>query len=568
MPSIIGWYIKKGANNYLLDNSNQKIIYRTNKYNEALVSLDITKPTDVARGVFGSEDEVEVWIGDPGAGGTKMLTGYIVDRDDGHSRGGKIEEPLQIIDFGGYRAGKTVFEKRYWKLSTSTAKQIMLDAAGKISGLSANLVSLGGQVDDNLTAQVKNEFVGTYVKDGWAWAASAGKGDYFVDEAKALFAFVHGSRDLIHAGSGIRYKIVDRAVAAANEIKVDSNFRYSFNLNAMQKFRTVIATNAQAFTYPEDINSWCTENDFISGLGKHYSRWFTVLNNDPPSWNPNQLVADGLSKDLEPFDFTQQLEIGTPPDTERFPIIQLNVRKSTDDISFLIAKLSYNNPITYENLGIDLSTWQEISFFMREQLTPTPTDINIVLNDFSGVPGAFASRKIKQGATNLLLAGGMTWLRFALPTSSIDNGWTVSNPRPTKIDVISFDTSPLSGYTGTIKFSQPYLYKRTRKQSATAAGTPATTKIIVNRSITSDAVLQTMANNEYDRVNTDAKIARFTTKGDVVFRKPGYNIDVDFTSTLGAGRSATQLRMDEVIHSLEKSRHRMVILLKPAFQRL
>lgn len=547
MPALSAWYVKKGATSYLLEASGQRITYRPNNFQKADLSFDITKPSDPVRGVFANEDAVQVWIGDPASGGVLMLDGYITDLDDIHFKNAKVQEKLEVTDFISYRAAKTVFEKRYWFLANSEAKTVFADAVATISGAGPNII------DASLTTQVKQEFLGTYAKDGFSAAAQFGGADYFGDENKSLNAFPHGSKDLTTGGT--RYKIVDYKPTFAYEIKVDSNFQYNLAYNSMQKFRTVIVTNGISYTFPDDINLWSIEKSDLRGKhGREFSQHFLMTTLDYNKINfPSSPV---------PFDIGQ-LNIGD----DNIPVAVLYVANNTQNINMLVGQMELTN-FTFPSMAIPLNTWQEISFFMRQELTPTPTNIQILLVDLA--VGTF-SRYIKQGATNLLLAGGMVFLRFQLPTTTANNGWTKDQPgTPTKIDQIQIVFTPATGYTAatSVKFSQFYLFKRVRKQSATAAGSPLTTKIIVNRTVTDENVLQSLADKEYARVNTNAYRAECTFAGNTDFKRPSYNVDVNFVATLGTGKLGTQLRMDEIVHTLEKSRHRTKITLKPAFQRL
>ena len=494
-----------------------------------------------------------------------MLNGFLTVLGRTRKKDGRLLQNVKIFDYLGYLGAKSPFEKRYWFLSNSAAKQVFVDSGNAISGVSASLVSAGGQIDDGLVKAVKQDFLGTYAKDGLSAAAQAGNADYFGDENKVLYAFIPGTRDLKETSTNTRYKIWDKKPVSAFQLKVDSNFDYSYESDSTFKFRKVIVTNGVSYTFPPDINTMCTEESLITQYGKRFSKWFYPLNLSFDLWNPNQLVADGLSKDLDPFTFSSKLEIGG----DSIPILTMNVRKSTDTCIIVGSKLDLSTSPSSANYGLAVNTWQEISFFIKiHDLSPVPTNVVLDLTDASGTPGAFARRNLKVGATSLFLPGGLVFLRFLLPTSTADNGWTVSSPRPTKFDILSIEFTPSTGYTGSVKLSQVYFFKRVRKTSATAAGTPVTTKLIVNRTIENEDVLQNMADEEYNRVSPQPYFGKMTIPGNTDFRKPGYNIDFDFVSTLGSGYSGTQKRMDEIIHTLNKSKYRTEIHLKPGFQRL
>lgn len=549
MTGLTAVYLKKGANSYLVNNSNQRIVYKPNGFQQAFLEFDISKPADTFRGVITGEDAVSVYVGDPSAGGIKMLDGYVTDFDDNFDKQRRLIEKIEVTDWISYLAGKTIFEKRYWFLSGATSKQTFLDADGEMPAHGAP------NVDAGLTIQVKQEFLGTYVKDGFNAAAQFGGADYFGDENQALQAFLHGGRDLIDPGSGIRYKIVDTVNSGTNQIKIDSNFPYNFAKNSMQKFRTVIASNAVSYTYPDDINKWITEKNDNRGLyGRDFSNHFQMT---------GRSVYDKNLIPTPPIPLTfESVDVGG----DAVPVAVLNVASAAQVIDMIVGNIDLTN-FTFPSLGITLTNWQEISFFFRSLLTPTPTDVYIQMLDIS--TGGTFTRYLKQGATSLLLAGGMTFLRFLLPTAVANNGWTKVGTFNT-IDQILIGFNPNSGYTAntSVKIAQFYLFKRVRKTSSTSGGTPATTKIIVNRSITDETVLLNLANAEWARVNTDAYRVAFTIPGNTNFKKPGYAIDVDFTATMGSGRSGTQMRIDEITHTLNQSRHKTTVSLKPAFQRL
>lgn len=548
MPSLSAWYVKKGGVNYLLNNSNQRITYKTNQFQQAYLNFDITNKSDPARGAFANEDNVQLYIGDPATTGVKMMDGFITDLGDEHQKGGRVLQNLKIVDYIGYLGGKSPFEKRYWFLANAPAKTVFQDASNAISGAGVAVI------DAALTKQVKMEFLGTYAKDGFSAAAQYGGADYFGDENKALRAFSFGSQAL--QTGGLNYKLQDTKSLASNQIKIDSNFDYKFERDSIYKFRKVIATNAISYTYPDNINSWQTEKTDIRGLyGPDFSTHY--LFGSKSQYDKNLTPAPPIPYNIE------ELDIAGDP----IPIAKLNVANSGDTVALLIGQMDLST-FTFPLLDLSIDTWQEISFFFREQLTPTPTNIEIFLID--GTAGVTYSRYIKQGATTLLLPGGMTFLRFLLPTTTANNGWTKTGAGTmTKFRQIQIIFTPNTGYTAgtSIKVGQFYFFKRVRKTSATAPGVPLTTKIIVNRTMIDETLLQNLADEEYSRVNADAYYIKATTPGNTDFKRPGYVIDVDFSNTLQSDKVGTNFRIDEINHTLEKSRHRMEILLRPSFQR-
>lgn len=562
MPStnFVAWYLQKAGVNYKAGPTNNSIVYRANNWQEATLVFPINDPTEPIRNAIAAEDRVSVWIGDPAGSGVKMIDGFVLYKYPIRRKDASISLYIDVVDYIGYLAAKSVFEQRYWQLANATAKQIFADAAAAIAGIG------GTNIDSNLTQLVQQDFSGTYAKDGFSVASQVGYADYFGDESLKLQAFTHGGRDLL-APNSVRYKIKDTAPSASNEIRINSQFDYHYKQDATYRVRTVITTSGISYTWPNnDINQLQKEAYLLSLYGKQFSKWYAPLNNDPLSWDPNDLAASGLSFSLEPFDFSQTMVIGGI----NYNVIQLNARKSTDNIIVIVAQISFN-PIVYANLGIPLDgTWQEISFFINtNNLSPTPTNIQLQLNDNSGTPGASYFRYLKQGATNILLPGGMTFIRFSLPDPNTGalNGWTSTNPAPTKLDNITIVFTPTTGYTGNVQFSQMLLFRKVRQQSAVLAGSPVTEKIVMNRTITDKTSLKALADAIYNRDSPLPYEVKATFYGNSDFKKPGYAIDADFSTLLESDSKGTQLRMDQIVHYLDnKSRWNTEVTLKPAYQ--
>lgn len=552
--NFVAWYLQKGGVNYKTANNDQQIVYRTNNWNEANLKFNISDVTDSIRNQISAEDRVSVWIGDPSAGGVKMLDGFVNFKYPIRRKEATVELYLNIIDYIGYLSAKRIFELRYWLLANATAKQIFADASAVVPGITTN-------IDSNLTQLVKQDFAGTYAKDGYSVAGQVGYADYFGDENLVLQAFSHGGRDLL-APNTQRYKIVDNAPTSGNIIRVNTQYDYQYKKDVTQRFKTVVATSGVAYTFPNDINLFQDTGEVtdIRGLyGRDFSNHYSMGTNE---YDKNLSPTPPI-----PLNF-EQLQIGAI----NYPVVVLNVANSGQNIGILVGQRELQN-FTFPALGIPLDgTWQEINFFMRiDNLSPTPTTVEIDLVDstHSGGGGAY-TRFLKNGATTLFISGGMTFFRFLLPTPTSDNGWTKSG-NVSNIDQIQFNFGPINGYTAgsSVKFSQLYLYRKVRKQSSVVPGTPATQKIIMDRTLIDETTLQSLANNEFNRVSPVPYEVKATFYGNSDFRKPGYAVDVDFTGNLENDSSGTQLRIDEIIHTLgPKSRWNTEITLKPAYQRL
>lgn len=549
------WYLKKGANNYLAGPDKGQIIYRTNNWNEATLVFNISDPADSIWNQTNIEDAVQVYIGDPSAGGVKMMDGFINDKYPIRRKDATRELYIHVIDYIGYMAAKSIFEQRYWLLANATTKQIFTDAANAIPGIG------GTNIDAGLTNLVKQDFAGTYSKDGFSVASQVGFADYFGDELKFLQAFSHGGRDLL-ASNAVRYKIKDTASLAANEIRVNHNYDYYFKHDATYRFKTVIATSGVAYTWPTDINLFQEAGERTTLRGT-YGRDLST------HWTPLSPVGDydkmNFPNGPVPFDWQTQLQIGA----QNYPVLNIYVGQSGTLIgSVNVGQLRSDG--TMPTLGIPLDgTWQEMSFFMRvDQMTPIPTTIQLKLADATN--GGTFIRDLKNAGASLFLAGGMTFIRYLMPNQVSNNGWTKTGTITT-MDSISITMSPLNGYTAGTFFSvaQFYLYKKLRKQSAVLAGTPATQKIIMDRTIIDDTTLQGLANQEYSRVSSVPYEVKCTFYGNSDFRKPGYAIDVDFTNSLETDCVGTQLRIDQIIHTLgPKSRWNTELTLSPAHMRV
>jgi hypothetical protein len=160
-----------------------------------------------------------------------------------------------------------------------------------------------------------------------------------------------------------------------------------------------------------------------------------------------------------------------------------------------------------------------------------------------------------------LNSSNFTYLAYDLPANTTDatsNGWT-KNGSPTTIDAIYFrfenGAASITGYTAStfVEFAIMHFFRRQRA-TVTAAGSPATEKIIVDATKKNVQDLTTLATKEQTRVNKVAKVGYCTIEGNKVFKKPGYNITADFSNTLGTGRSGT-VRLEEIRHQLMQGKY-------------
>jgi hypothetical protein len=518
------------------------IDYRTNGAQTATIYLDNTDGSVTLADVE-PEDTATLEIYD-GSSLTEMLDGYITRRRRIRSGNGRILIELSLADYGGYLAAKLLGEKNYTK--STTAATIFADAAAFVSGLSTN-------IDANTTA-IKREFDGTYVKDMWNAAAELGGAEWFCDETKTLQAF---SSRMLQTG-GVNYKIIDTAPGAANEIRAYNLDEYSWEEDATLRYRSVTATGGIAHTFPHiaNLHGLTTGIVWLDYIGKNFSQYFRFVPfNDyiqPSQVDPIRIDANGLTVDTGASIPTLRL---FPASTSQTLAAQIRAM----DIS------QYN--LTNKDFAIPLDAFTELRFFMRNELaTETVTDIKLTIFDDDT---NYWEYKIKHNggtyldgstisAYNDLTTSGGTWayLRYYLPTSTSDSlNWSLSpaswykTGTPTEINHFRIDFTPNTGYTGSVGFAQFYLYGK-KRATVTGAGSPATKKILVKRSIKDSTTLTNLATKEQARCNVNANTSRVSALGNVDFRKPGYKIDLDLSTTLGAGASGTDLRMNKIHHRL------------------
>ena len=230
--------------------------------------------------------------------------------------------------------------------------------------------------------------------------------------------------------------------------------------------------------------------------------------------------------------------------------------------------------LTNSNMQQPYGQYQKIGFYINlSNLTGTTmTNIVMQLVDLSTSPGGSWQRSIYgdfvdvNGNTHTPQTAGWIYLEYYTPTSntSTSNGWTVTsgiNGPPQNIDLVQFFFTPGSGYTvgSHADFGQMNLWGIMSEISSKAPGLP-TQQIIVNRNITDPTQLQNYATRSFARSSVTKQGPQVTIDGfDMTgnfrltdFKRPGYHIDIDLSSTMGITRKATSLRIDEIVHKLSK----------------
>ena len=545
------WHVKKSTNKYAVNTRNSsEIIYRANNYSESTVFFDASKDDDLLD-IFSGEDVVEVYIGDPDTDGVKMFTGIIDEINTERAPGRQRLIKLHIVDWGGYLSAKRIFVKKYFR--SRTVNNILSDT---LSSVTDGISILTGANIEPSTSELKQFFEGTYVKDIWHKCAEVGKLDYFVDENKDLNAFETSTKLLQLAG--ITYKIQDMQPDAAHKIVVRFTKPYNFMLDSSQKYRNVKVTNGIIEYHPKELDLFQTASFHHDILGKKFSQYYTL-------GLPDDYSVDVVGTGLNPVQFVSDelLDPNTPTITR--PIARFVVIGPAQAVGIGIQPL--NNLIPAPGFGIEVDQWEEISFWMKNNLTrQTGSITNFTLF-------------IREDGLNFwslpmvdFLSPDWKYHRLKLPTTT-DNSepytggtWSKTG-NPAKFNFGALNPTPATGYDAfsTISFSQFFLY-RSLFATVLAAGNPPTQKIIVDKSLNNFNQLLEFATNEHARTNQETKKANCTINGNTAFRKPAYAVDVDFTATLGAGRSGT-LRMDNIRHFLEGGIHLTDLVFNNSFHR-
>jgi hypothetical protein len=549
--------ITNGNNVYVASNRDDNTIrYAPNTAQRATITLD-NLLGDFTFSDIAPEDNCQIKVND-GSTDYLMFDGYITGLERIVS-GYRPVLKIDLVDFGGYLAAKTVGETAQGKSTTAAA--LMASAAALISGVTTN-------IDANTTA-IKKEHNGTYAKDMLKSASEIGGMDFFFDESKVLQAFNHSGRAL--QTGGVNYKVRDIRPTSghAEHLMVcrAGNYPYSYALDANMRYRSVVYTNGIAHTFPNlaNLHALTTQYFWFDSIGKNFANNIRLTTSDvtydglpyaqPNTVQPIAIDSNGLTVDTGSSIPTLRLYPASTSQLVRVKIMPVNIDQYV---------------LTEKGFGIPADgTFTELRFFLRNSLaTATVTDLELRLRDANDDTSYWAYKIKHSGgayldgstisAYNDLTTSGGTWayLRYYLPTTTSNSmNWSLSPANwykvgsPTTFNSFSIVITPDSGYTGSIDLAQFYLYGK-KRASVTGSGSPATQKIIVNRSIKHLATLQNLAASEQARSNVVANKSRCSIFGNTVMTKPGYKIDIDFSTTLGSDATATGIRMSGIHHTL------------------
>ena len=394
---------------------------------------------------------------------------------------------------------------------------------------------------------------------------------------KKINFFGHGTRDLTESATLLIYKIKDIVPTTSDTLMIIHNSPYEFVQSAKNRFTSVVAMTGQVETFPDDIDQWCSTKSLHPRhptTGKDLSSQFYPFTAAGDTvhehWNNN------VSPTIDPFiyDSAETLcGVGTGAFTS--PTIKLIYEVLHQELNFVAGRGTNTTTDTFSNMGLVVTDWQKIAFMVKNSLTgATVNSIKLRLYDHP-IAGDYWERDIYN---DVIVSGGSrtswTYLEYALPATTIaatSNGWT-RNGSPTMVDQVylGFENgaSSLTGYTASsyVGFSQFYFYRRQRA-SATGSGVLTTEKIIIDSSTKNPTALQTLATKELARSNKVGKTGFFTIAGNIAFTKPGYNINVDFSNTLGTGRSGSPVRISQIRHYLFNGRWFTYVQFEDSFQR-
>lgn len=561
MPQISSaWSVRKSGTDYTTTADGSQMTFRSINPSDALMIIENSDSS--YNTTFSTEDEVTLKIGS-----TNMMVGYIAKIENEWSPNRQKNLKLHIVDWGSYLAGKTVYENNY-RRSTS-ASTVFSNAASQISSLTTNITS-------GLTAdafKLKREFAGTYVKDHWYAASEVAGADFFVDENKVLHVWPHGStsRDLL-ASNSVRYKIQDTASAAANQLMVRMDKQISYSDDATNRFRTVVATNGIYESFPTNIDLMTDPGGLFHDdvYGKNYPYNFDIFG-VPSDWAIS-------STTLNPIEMQPNASLTTGFNA---PVARCIIKNTSMSATLLIHSQDINFNIL--NWNLQVTDWQKVAFYMKNSLTggSAVDSIFLFLIDDIATINKYWVRDIYNDVNVDTNGDGVadsrtswTYLEYDLPadtSSSTTNGWTKGGS-PNKINgigLVFYHGGSTTGYAASsyVEFAKMHFWRKQRYTSSVGSGTPATKKIIVDASAKNLKNLTNLAVTEQARVNVIAQPVECTISGNTNFRKPGYNIDFDFTTIFGTGKSKTRARIDEITHRLENGMHYTDLILNDAYQR-
>lgn len=580
--SIPKFIVRKGTTNYTTDPDNCSMDLKVNNPWEATMTFNNSSGN--ITGVFSCEDEVYLFINSASASNLVMV-GFIDEIEDKMNPDREWVQTIHIIDWVSYYAAKTIYE-RDWHRSTITAADIISGSGGtvaEISGLSSFVLNL-----NTVNDKTPRKFNGTYVKDAWHTIAENVGADftpsYSVNAGLTVYTktinfFGHNTINLTESTTGLIFKIKDIVPVTADTLMVIHNSPYEFTQSARYRFTSVTAMTGQVESRPDLIDSWCTPA-MSFGLhpvtGKEMSSIFLPFYSGA---NINAHWKNSASPTIDPFTYLSDETLCGAADTAFIrPTIKLNIRDNTTSAETFIAGRNNVTEVapTYQNFGLFVTDWQKLGFVIKNGLTgATVNHIKLRLYD-APIGGNYWERDIYD---DVIVSGGSrtswTYVEYDLPantTDSTSNGWTKVGS-PTVIDhlYMRFENGAglITGYTAAsyIGFTSLHFYRRQRK-TVTSSGVLTTEKIILDSSTKNPTALTTLATKELSRINKVGKSGRFTIAGNIEFNKPGFNINVDFTSTLGSGRSGSPVRISSIRHFLDKGRYFTYVEFEDAFQRI
>ena len=579
--SLPQFIVRRGTTNYVAEADGSTITMRASNPWEATMRFNNSDGS--VTGIFAPEDEVYIYINSVSAGNL-MMVGYVDEVIDNRQPNREWTQTIHVVDWVSYLASKTIYE-REWLRSTTTASTILNGTGGtvaEISGLSASITGL-----NTSSEYTPRKFNGTYVKDAWYAIAENAGADFtpsysvsFGPETytKTINFFGHGARNLTESGTGLIYKVKDVVPVSADTLMVNHVSDYEFTQSARYRYRTVVATTGLVESFPQDIDA-ATSPKYSFGVhpttGKIISSFFDPFYPVASTIDTHWSVDATTSTDPIVYE-AEEILCGAGSNAFTAPTMKLYVKDTnTETLTIFGPRNNITSSVpTYGNMGLLVTDWQKISFIIKNALTGQTMDsIFLFLNDDG------SNYWYRDIYPDIIVSGGSrtswTLLEYALPANTTDspsNGWTKVGT-PTRIDYGTFGFNNTSGtptkgwtagsYVGLSKF---FFYRRQRKTSSTGSGTPATEKIIVDSTAKNPTTLQTLATKEQSRVNVVGKRGYFTIPGNVAFKLPGYNIQVDFTSTLGSGRSGT-VRISEINHFLDNGRYFTRVDFEDAYQR-
>ena len=540
------WTVRKGVTDYKVSPTGSNVIYRPNGFSEAVMTFD--NSDGLVTNIFVEEDAVKVKIGS-----TVMLDGFIASLSSKQMPSRANEIRLRIVDYGGYLAGKSVFEKEYKRIAT--CEDVLADASQEVLGITTNITGLG-----TVNEEIKRQFLGTYARDAWYYAVEFGGGDYFVDENLVLQAFARETRDLEFSVSN-QYRIRDIAPSLSRDLIVDHRYPYSFEKDVTQRFRKVIVTTGVLETYPPKIDELQQTNQKDDHRGKDYSIYFNTIIDD----------YDIATTEIEPARFEGAVAVDSG-NKMTMPTIKILSPDTGTNMSLNVKPITRDNTgsdFVLEDFNVDLLDYQRIGFFIKNGLTgATVTGVTLVLT----CGGGFWTRSILPDMVSGETSGGtgFVYIEYPLPTvlGQDSNGWTNALTNDGVLKSMQFSITPSTGYTAEsfLELGKLHLFRR-RRGSDSVGGSPATEKIIVDSRQLGQESLDTLAVKELARANVVANKGSFTIAGNKDFTKPAYMLEVDFTQTLGSAYSG-QVRMKEIRHFLQQGVHYTTVFFNNSFQRL